>query len=96
MTSFVESEVEEAALAWLEALGWERAPGADFLPDAGKGWRDGLDDVVLPGVLRGALRRLNPNLPDEAVEDAFRKITRLRGRRSSPATGPSTGCSGTA
>ena len=79
MTSFVESEVEEAALVWLEELGWERAPGADFLPDAGKGWRDGLDEVVLPGVLRGALRKLNPGLPDEAIEDAFRKVTRPEG-----------------
>ena len=79
MTSFVESEVEEAALAWLAGLGWEIAPGAEFLPDAGKGWRDGLGEVVLPGVLRGALRRLNPNLPDEAIEDAFRKVTRPEG-----------------
>jgi type I restriction enzyme R subunit len=79
LTSFVESEVEAAALAWLGALGWEIAPGVDFLPDTGKGWRDSLHDVVLPGVLRGALRRLNPSLPDEAVEDAFRKITRPEG-----------------
>jgi type I restriction enzyme R subunit len=79
VTSFVESEVEEAALAWLAGLGWEVAPGADFLPDAGKGWRDGVGEVVLPGVLRGALRRLNPALPDEAIEDAFRKITRPEG-----------------
>ncbi|MBI5439755.1 MAG: hypothetical protein HY900_00930, partial [Deltaproteobacteria bacterium] len=59
MTSFVESEVEDAALAWLGALGWQIAPGVDFLPDAGTGWRDSLHDVVLAGVLRGALRRLN-------------------------------------
>ena len=39
LTSFVESEVEEAALAWLGALGWEVAPGVDFLPDTGTGWR---------------------------------------------------------
>ena len=79
MTSFVESEVEEAALEWLRGLGWEIAPGADFLPEAEKGWRGGLDEVVLSGVLRGALRKLNPSLPAEAIEDAFRKVTRPEG-----------------
>ena len=63
MTSFVESEVEEAALAWLRDLKWEIAPGADFLPEAGKGWRGGLDEVGLAGVPRGGLWELDPALP---------------------------------
>ena len=33
-------------------------------------------DVVLERRLRDALVRLNPNLPAEAVEDAYRKLTR--------------------
>ncbi len=33
-------------------------------------------DVVLEGRLRQALVRLNPNLPPEALEDAYRKLTR--------------------
>ena len=34
-------------------------------------------DVVLEGRFRQALTQLNPALPPEAVEDAFRKLTRL-------------------
>ena len=33
-------------------------------------------DVVLEGRLRQALVRLNPDLPPEALDDAFRKLTR--------------------
>ena len=35
--------------------------------------------VVLADRLRQALVRLNPSLPAEAIDDAFRKITRLEG-----------------
>jgi len=34
-------------------------------------------DVLLEGRLRQALVRLNPELPPEAVEDAYRKLTRV-------------------
>jgi type I restriction enzyme R subunit len=34
-------------------------------------------DVLLEGRLKGALARLNPGLPPEALEDAYRKITRI-------------------
>jgi type I restriction enzyme R subunit len=78
-TSFAESVVEEAALAWLEALGWAVRHGpAIATGEPGAERRDpGYRDVILEGRLRKALTRLNPDLPPEAVEDAFRKLTRL-------------------
>ena len=33
MTQFSESTVEDAALAWLEAVGWPIAHGPDLAPD---------------------------------------------------------------
>src|SRR5262249_755241 len=36
-------------------------------------------DVVLARRLREALARLNPSLPAEALDDAFRKLTRIEG-----------------
>jgi len=33
MTAFTESTVEAAALAWLEAAGWQLAHGPDIAPD---------------------------------------------------------------
>jgi len=76
--SFAESVVEDAALAWLEALGYAVLHGPDMavgMPGAERG-DPNYRDVVLEGRLRQALVRLNPDLPAEAIEDAYRKLTR--------------------
>lgn len=79
MTSFTESVVEDAALAWLEALGYSVLHGPDITADEpGRERGDpNYRDVVLEGRLRQALVRLNPDLPPEALEDAWRKLTRV-------------------
>ena len=93
MSAFTESVVEEAALAWLESVGWQVRNGAEIAPGEPAAERDDYGQVVLAQRLRDALARLNPALPAEALEDAFRKLTRL-GRRatSSCATAPCTAC----
>ncbi len=77
-SDFAESVVEDAALAWLEAFGYAILHGPDIaagMPGAER--RDpGYRDVVLERRLRDALLRLNPELPADALEDAFRKLTR--------------------
>ncbi|MDI3259364.1 MAG: type I restriction endonuclease subunit R [Sinobacteraceae bacterium] len=79
MTAFTESVVEEAALAWLEATGWQVAHGPDIAPDMPAAERRDYGEVVLARRLRDALGRLNPQLPAEALEDAFRRLTRPEG-----------------
>ena len=74
-----ESVVEQAALAWLESLGWEVRNGAEIAPGGPGAERDDYGQVVLAQRLRDALARLNPALPAEALEDAFRKLTRPEG-----------------
>jgi type I restriction enzyme R subunit len=78
MTSFTESAVEEAALAWLEALGYAVLHGPEIAAGAPAAERGdpGYRDVILEKRLRAALARLNPGLPPEALEDAWRKLTR--------------------
>jgi type I restriction enzyme, R subunit len=76
---FTESEVEEAALAWLEDSGWKIRSGAEIAPGEPAAERDDYGQVVLVQRLRDALARLNPQLPAEALEDAFRKLTRPEG-----------------
>ena len=75
---FTESVVEEATLAWLESLGYAILHGPDIA--AGMVGAERSDpnyrDVVLEGRLRQALVQLNPDLPPEALEDAYRKLTR--------------------
>ena len=71
-----ESVVEQAALAWLEASGWQVVHGPDMAPDMPAAERVDYGKVLLVQRLRDALMRLNPELPAEALEDAFRKLTR--------------------
>ncbi|MHB8816517.1 MAG: type I restriction endonuclease subunit R [Steroidobacteraceae bacterium] len=79
MSGFTESIVEGAALAWLETLGYTVLHGPDIA--AGEPGAERSDpnyrDVLLERRLRQALVRLNPDLPPEAVEDAYRKLTRM-------------------
>ena len=84
--------VEKAALGWLEQLGWSVAHGADIAPETPDAERTDYGAVVLERRLRDALARLNPALPDSALDDAFRKLNRPMGRRWKPATAPYTGC----
>ncbi len=79
MTAFTESVVEQAALAWLESAGWRVLHGAEIAPGEPAAERDGYGQVVLAQRLQDALARLNPALPAEALEDAFRKLTRPEG-----------------
>ena len=74
-----ESDVESAALAWLDSLGWRTAHGPDMAPGMPDAERADYGDVVLAGRLHDALARINPVLPAEAVDDAFRKLTRPQG-----------------
>ena len=79
MTRLTESTVEAAALGWLEAAGWRITHGQDIAPDTPRAERTDYGEVVLAQRLRDALARLNPGLPAEALEDAFRKLTRPEG-----------------
>jgi type I restriction enzyme R subunit len=76
---FTESVVEDAALAWLESLGYTIKHGPEIGPEEIFAERSDYGQVVLAGRLRQALVKLNPSLPVEAIDDAFRKITRLEG-----------------
>ncbi len=77
--AFTESTVEDAALAWLEGIGWRLAHGPEIAPDTPAAERRDYGEVVLARRLRDALARLNPALPPEALEGAFRKLTRPEG-----------------
>ena len=77
-SDFSESVVEQAALAWLEGIGYEIFSGPEIA--AGEPNAERFDaeyrDVILERRLRQALQRFNSNLPSEAIEDAYRRLTR--------------------
>jgi type I restriction enzyme R subunit len=70
-----ESDVEELCLNIFENLGYEIKYGPDISPGGLYRERE-YSDVILPNRLRERLRIINPSIPDEAIDDAFRKITR--------------------
>ena len=74
-----ESIIEQAALAWLERLGWTVKHGPEIAPGELASERVGFSKVVLAQRLQDALAQLNPQLPAEALDDAFRKLTRPEG-----------------
>ncbi|HXH40080.1 MAG TPA: type I restriction endonuclease subunit R [Thermoanaerobaculia bacterium] len=78
MTNFTESVVEGAALEWLAALGYAVLHGPDIANGEPGAERSDSNyrDVILEGRLRNALVALNPDLPPEAIEDAWRKLMR--------------------
>ena len=77
--TFTESEVEDAALEWLEGLGWQVAHGPNIAPHKAAAERTDYSEVTLERRLREGLVRLNPTLPGEALEDAFRRLTQVEG-----------------
>ena len=73
--AFTESVVEEAALQWLDELGFAVKHGPEIAPGELHAERTGFGETVLAKRLRDALAALNPNIPVEALDDAFRKVT---------------------
>ena len=78
MAAVSESIVEYAALDWLRELGYNVISGPDMPPEP-HALRESYADVVFGSSLRGALERLNPSLPAQALDDAYRKLTRPEG-----------------
>ena len=70
-----ESTVETAALAWFEALGYSVCKGLEIAPGELAAERTGYAETILARRFREALARLNPELPAEALDDAFRKVS---------------------
>jgi type I restriction enzyme, R subunit len=76
---FAESDAEEAALGWLETLGYgiKHGPEIAFGVDGGERSDPRYRDTILQDRLLRALTRLNPLLPNAAIFDAYRKLTQV-------------------
>ena len=82
-----ESLIEDAALGWFEAISWSLLHGPEIAPGEIAAERSDYGQVVLEARLRDALGRVNPSLPVEALDDAFRRVMRPEG----PTLGRETG-----
>ena len=71
--------MEDAALDWFRELGYHVQGGPDMSPGSDSlhyPLRASHADAVLTSAVRGSLRRLNADLPEEALDDALRRLTR--------------------
>ncbi len=69
-----EAEVEAVLLDQLGALGYTCVNDAVSGPDGPSPEREAYSDTILSARLRGAIARLNPHIPEDAREDALRRV----------------------
>ena len=74
--TFDEDLVEQASLDILQELGWTFWDSVELSPEGKSKQRQSFGDVVLRREFADAARRLNPDMPDEAIESATKQILR--------------------
>ncbi|MDP2683741.1 MAG: hypothetical protein Q8P20_01665, partial [bacterium] len=67
---------EQPVLDWLKEFDYEYAFGPDISPGMALSERDDPRDVVLKKRLDRSLRRINPHLPEEAIQDAIDQLVK--------------------
>lgn len=67
---------EQPVIEWFKQLGYEYKFGPDISPGGVLVERE-FKDVILEKRLRSALRRLNPDLPDKAIDEAVYKLKKV-------------------
>lgn len=73
--SITENEIEEIALSYLQGLGYTYQLGTVISPDGEHPERQ-YNEVVLVTRLRDSIDKLNPNISQDAKEDALKKVLR--------------------
>ncbi|MDR2525277.1 MAG: LPXTG cell wall anchor domain-containing protein [Oscillospiraceae bacterium] len=77
MSKLCESAVEEMAIEELQSIGYTYTAGIDLASDAPNAERASYGDVLLTGRVESAFRRLNPDVPADAIKEAVRKLARI-------------------
>ncbi len=75
MLTLTESQIELICLDYLRELGYKHIYGPDISPD-GMFVERQYNEVILANRLKEAIYRLNPNIPDDAKEEALKKVLR--------------------
>src|SRR3989338_6955851 len=65
---------EQPVIDWLKELGYETLFSQELAPGGAFMERIDYREVVLEGRLKRALKRINPNIPDDALDEVAKKI----------------------
>lgn len=71
-----ENDIEQLTLSRLQNLGWEYRFGKDLPVSEGEFFRGDLGGVVFAEMLREAVKKLNPQLPESAVDFVVKSVTK--------------------
>ena len=71
-----ENDIEQLTLQRLQSLGWDYRYGKDLPVHEGEFARGDLSSVVFVEQLREAVRKLNPQLPESAVDSVVKSVTK--------------------
>ena len=78
-----EDQLEQMCLEWFAQGGWEVEQGLDIAPDGATPERADYRQVLLLQDLEAAIRRINPHLPDSAVDQVIAIVRKTRKPRHS-------------
>ena len=77
MTKITENTIEEFSIELLERLGYQYIYAPDIAHDGEKPERASYEEVLLTERLKNAIRRINPKIPADSQEEAFKEIQRI-------------------
>ena len=77
MDKITESSIESFAIELLERQGYSYVYGPDIAFDGDRPERKSFADVLLIDRLKAAIKRLNPDIPEDVREDALKQVLRL-------------------
>lgn len=69
-----EADLEAVFMDDLQTLGFAKHHGKDIDPDSGSNLRKSNRDTILDPIFESALMRLNPDLPETALREAYKRI----------------------
>jgi type I restriction enzyme R subunit len=77
MKPITESNIEKFAINTLESLGWEYVHGLAIAPRAELAERESFEQIILTARLRKQLAVINPDIPENARDQAIQKVLQL-------------------
>ena len=77
MKPITEDKIETFAIEVLQSIGWEYIHGLAIAPGAEQAERASFEQIILIDRLRKAVAILNPDIPQDAQEQAIQKVLRI-------------------
>ena len=77
MKPITEDKIETFAIEVLQSIGWEYVHGLAIAPGAEQAERENFEQIILIDRLRKAVAILNPDIPQDAQEQAIQKVLRI-------------------